>query len=177
MSLEDSRDIIVFDKLIVVKHSWCDCADRWIRVRQRQIKPRPMWRTERHLRSECKPDPNALWVQRQSSFGTPPWLACCVSLECCLCKSLEISATCLQYAICTWPVGAVAGQYRDVTRSGTWDPSAILHLNTTIQNVLSFSPGPPLTMGTVWAEGACTWWSCRHLAWQPLWQRCERLVE
>lgn len=100
MSLEDSWDIIVLDKLIDVKHSWCDCADRWIRVSQRQIKPRPVWRTKRQLRSECKPDPNALWVQHQSSFGTPSWLACCVSLECWLCKSLEISATCVQDAIC-----------------------------------------------------------------------------
>lgn len=100
MSLDDSWDIIVLDKLIDVKHSWCDCADRWIRVSQRQIKPRPVWRTKRQLRSECKPDPNALWVQHQSSFGTPSWLACCVSLECWLCKSSEISATCVQDAIC-----------------------------------------------------------------------------
>lgn len=175
MSLEDSWDIIVLDKLIAVKHSWCDCADRWIRVSQRQIKPRPVWRTKRQLRSECKPDPNALWVQHQSSFGTPSWLACCVSLECWLCKSSEISATCVQDAICNMHT---TGRSRgDVTGSGTWDPSAILHLNTTLQNVFSFSPGPPLTLGTAWAEGACTWWSSRHLAWQPLWQRCEQSVE
>lgn len=70
------------------------------------------------------------------------------------CANPQKLARRVQDAICNMHT---TGRSRgDVTGSGTWDPSAILHLNTTLQNVFSFSPGPPLTLGTAWAEGACT---------------------